>query len=888
MVLNSTTGVCTSGWGDLDANDPTLSSSSRTYCPGNTCWDTNGSDYLDDVAYLMYNYDLFPETNPNFADMIGKQTISTYVVGLTMDNMMLAETARNGGGQYYTASNATQLKSALTSIINNINLRDFAFAAFTAPKRVTTNVGEGASYVGYFMPSAELSADSPFWLGHLQSFKVTDVWCPDFENDGLDGDDCATKYETEFECQSANPRSETYPNLTCKRTIEMADKETWDAAPLLSERTAARNLYSNNDTTPVAFTLANRDSLQTLGLTVNDTSANYIITTMNNGTTALGKILGDIFHSDIAYVGPPLIGKKYLSSLNPSDCGTTSGLDKTEDARCYEKLFTDKAARRKVLYTGSNDGVLHQIDALTGEELWGFIPDAILPSLTGILVDRDYTFTVDGRMSAEDIYYRGASNVWKTILAFGLRHGGNAYYALDITSVESQPNVLWKFEDGTYSGESWDKPIIGKINYYDTTAGKNIDRWVVVVAAGFAFNNENPNDLKGKAVFVIDASSGELVWMIGYDPTNGVDDDTNTVAIDTAVSGVRLLTRKPEFNYSIPSGLTAVDRDNNGYLDTIYFGNVAGHLFKTDISKVTPGDWKTYQLFKHVLTDSASATISNVSGAIVRVNSVANYTEDQSVIGSVSHAMGVIGNVDSANNELTIQATPSSGGPGFLNGEQVLVRSFDPIFLPPAVAFDKCANLWVTFGTGDRTRSRTNPTYGKLVSLRDGTTTVNDEAVQKNDILIGDLVALSWTDNTLNATSIKVANKWGWYFTFPDSAQYEKLFDPDPVILPDEYLRSHIYFNTYQRPPDTASASDDCNAPEDSTMTFYDICLDYCGDGTVAGVKEAGRFAGGGMFKDYTIIQGTAELASIPPAQRIMNIKLTYTGGLLFWKEKKR
>jgi hypothetical protein len=162
------------------------------------------------------------------------------------------------------------------------------------------------------------------------------------------------------------------------------------------------------------------------------------------------------------------------------------------------------------------------------------------------------------------------------------------------------------------------------------------------------------------------------------------------------------------------------------------------------------------------------------------------------------------------------------------------------------------------------------------------------EPGQKINILENDLVSISWSGNTLAETNIKATDKWGWYFTFPDATQYEKLFDPDPVILPDTELHPHVYFNTYQRPPSSTASSDDCNAPEDATMRFYDISMDYCGAGTTSGSKEEGRFAGGGMFKDYLIIQGTGELASIPPAQNIFNIKLLYTGGLLFWREKKR
>ena len=73
-------------------------------------------------------------------------------------------------------------------------------------------------------------------------------------------------------------------------------------------------------------------------------------------------------------------------------------------------------------------------------------------------------------------------------------------------------------------------------------------------------------------------------------------------------------------------------------------------------------------------------------------------------------------------------------------------------------------------------------------------------------------------------------------------------------------------------------------------MYFYNLKMDFCGSGTGSGDKESGRIAGGGMFQgsDFILYEGTGNVASIPPLQDIMPIKLIYTGGLLFWKEKKR
>jgi len=333
-----------------------------------------------------------------------------------------------------------------------------------------------------------------------------------------------------------------------------------------------------------------------------------------------------------------------------------------------------------------------------------------------------------------------------------------------------------------------------------------------------------------------------------------------------------------------------VDRDSDGFLDTIYFGNVAGHLFKTDISSANPAQWKTYQLYKKEGLHSApqaSTTIDSISGNILTLDTGATgFNIHRNVFGLTSKAMGTIDAVDSVKSNIVTVSTVSPSS--FVAGETLVIPSYDPIYLAPAVFFDKGFNLWVAFGSGDRTRSRTNPDSGKFMALRDGTTTVSASTVQKTDILLSDLVPLTWTGLTMDPTDIKVDGKWGWQFTFPMFGNGEKLFDPEPIVLPDLNLIPHIYFNTYQ--PSTEETSSECDAPKNGIMYYYDLACDYGGAGTVGGYYESGRIAGGGVFQgtDYIIYQGQGEVASIPPLQDIKPIKLIYTGSLLFYKEKKR
>lgn len=922
-----------SNWGDGDSHDPASYGAAQpttftpAYCTQSTCWRTDsnlrGTDFLDDVAYYLKENDIFPDAiRP---DMPHKQNIETFTIGFSIDNELLKETAKNGNGEYYTAGDYTTLKAKLSSAITNIMLRNFAFASYTAPKRVTTAVGEGSSFIGYFMPS-----DNPIWDGHLQSYTMNDKWFADVDNDDAlsETEQSGTAYEMQATCQSITGKK-------CLQTVSMDATPNWDAADKLSSLTSDRNLYTLHfpSGTPTMLNFTASASIETLhSILVSEgvlteaedpSSADPLLDRLQTHTivnSISNKLnFGDVFHSDIAYVGAPLKGKIYLQNYNPTpECDLTvkDGTGNPSDVDCYQKFRLDHGSRRKVLYVGTNAGIIHMVDANTpgsgdtyaaegGKEIWGFIPDEILPSLKTIAIDKKFTYTADGRMTADDIYCHGAADPWKTILAFGLKDGGQSFYALDITNVQDSPTFLWKFKDTVYSGNSWSKPIIGKIRYTDGSS--SYDRWVVIVSGGRAFNNENTTDNKGKAVFVLDAANGDVIWMIGYNSANGAADVTTTPEMEVNKlayanpsghpSGQKHLTKDAAFNYCIPSAISAIDRDNNGYIDSIYFGNIAGNLFKIDMANASPTNWKTYLLYQTDLTPLVGSgridaiTLSTPANIYQITLLSGALTVGSNVIGrSSSYPMGFITEPPEKSGSNWLYKIQETSDASFSVNEIIDIKPYDPIFLAPAIYTDSCNNYWVNFGTGDRLRSRTNTASGKFVSVKDGASTPSN--LTKNNLV--ELTFSSSTNAFTGSTNLKVADKWGWYFNFPDSAYGEKLFDPDPIVLPDKYLLPHIYFNTYQYNSSTAPSTD-CNAPSAGSMHFYEITIDYCGAGTASGYREDGRISGGGMMEgsEFIMIEGTADVGSVdlpglnkPP--KLLSKALPYTGQLIFLKEKKR
>jgi hypothetical protein len=460
---------------------------------------------------------------------------------------------------------------------------------------------------------------------------------------------------------------------------------------------------------------------------------------------------------------------------------------------------------------------------------------------------------------------------------------------MDITQVTDKPNLLWKFKDDIHSGQSWGKPIIGRVLVQDPNDNtKVVTKWVVLVPGGFAFNSENPNNLEGKAVFMVDAATGELIWKIAYDPLGGADDTPNAETEILEVNNddpARHLTRSELFNFPIPSALTAVDTDNDGYMDGIYFGNTGGNLFKTDLSNPDMEEWTTYVLYKTEITTKAQSVIDVIveGEQFTQITVPAKVFEvGDGIMGMASYATGYVISID--NKTLTVAVTSGQ----FLLGEGIITRIYDPIYLSPTVAFDTCYQLWVAFGTGDRDRPRTNLKYpgGRFIILKDD---------GRTNSTVGDLSQISYTsDNTLTRDSVENVIGWRLDFTLADG---EKLFDPEPIILPDENLIPHIYFNTY-RPPETEikDLENPCDAPDEGIMTVYDLYLSSCGTtDVIEGERFTGRIAGGGMYegKEYVMyISKSGDVADVPGGEggnfSAVVKKLPYPGGIVFWLEKRR
>ncbi|MFP8877462.1 MAG: hypothetical protein VCB99_11280, partial [Myxococcota bacterium] len=366
-----------------------------------------------------------------------------------------------------------------------------------------------------------------------------------------------------------------------------------------------------------------------------------------------GKKLWDIFHSNPVVVGPP-----------------NSGVG----GDAYRKFATQYAHRKRVIYAGSNGGFVHGFDAGefdpaaggydrgTGEELFGFMAHPARRNIAELPRDTQRSnYYMDGSVQAADVWLYPTPTAqpgdatkwdeWRSVLLGGMRQGGRAIWALDVsnppdaanpggvTGGPAYPGYLWEFpcEDlsaaectgsgvvptgrsyADYMGETWSEPIVTRVKVRvscGTGSCPTYDRSVAIFGAGYdplADPNRSHNadtspgtratdtltddydasqdagtSRAGRAIFMVDVTSGEVLAMKHYDP-----DPT---------------AGNPEMRYGFAAAPAVFDLDFDGYADVVYLADLGGNLWKWVVHDDVPdpihgsGDvdqpeWKFHKVF---------------------------------------------------------------------------------------------------------------------------------------------------------------------------------------------------------------------------------------------------------------------------------------------------
>ena len=284
--------------------------------------------------------------------------------------------------------------------------------------------------------------------------------------------------------------------------------------------------------------------------------------------------LGTAPHGNLLYVGAPGLGMP----------GAGYGL--------HRKALLQ---RRKMLYLGANDGLLHAFDARTGSEVFAYLPQALLRAAPAV-ASTHYSPgpLLDGAAAAAEVQVLGH---WKTVLVSGMGGGAQGVFALNITDPArfAQDGALWEFtdRDDRLMGNVRAPPAFARINM-GGKEGAPAYRDFAVVASGY---NNYVNDGKettapasAAAIFLLalDKAPG-TPWTLGSnyfrlkvpvasgggDGGHGSDADTGADAAPHAL------------------GPPAVVPGGDGALAFLYAGDLQGNIWRLDMAGGPP--WKEGQ-----------------------------------------------------------------------------------------------------------------------------------------------------------------------------------------------------------------------------------------------------------------------------------------------------
>jgi type IV pilus assembly protein PilY1 len=568
-----------------------------------SCPDSH-DDWMDDVAYRMYRTD--------FSPLPGEQNLTVHTVAFDLDGepeaqALLQDTATHGGGIFTLGTEYDALKAAYTAAIANIFEGVVSFTAPTVPSSRTQ--GEGAFYYSYFKPES----DKSFWRGSLAAYKI------DVNGNIVDA--------------AGNVLLSTGSGV-----IDPNAPSFWEAGQLLGSNTA-RNLWTTRAGTRKRFNKANvlaadmdltaaeipqYPNYDTPAVSINNiTDLGHALVDYVNGQDAFDEdedgdttelrdaVLGDIFHSSPLLIGPPTTAHDLEEGFGPATTADT--------------FLARYGLRDRVLYGGANDGVLHAFEAGTagdnpatgdlendfydigtGEELFGYVPAVLLPTIKMMPRNKPRTYYyVDGPPVAADAWLGAnhdyanpkTADEWATVLIVGMREGGEGYLALDVTDPSGisgahgpYPKFLWEFTNPKLA-EAWSEPIITRVRVaggsglgdkcgYDDGDGDCREQWVAIFGGGYRADG-NPNSGsyisnpssgswsdKGKGIFMVSLDTGQVLAEVVFD------------ANDFSADG------PGNMRYALPSTPAVLDHDFDGFADVVYIGDLGGQMWKWDISSV--------------------------------------------------------------------------------------------------------------------------------------------------------------------------------------------------------------------------------------------------------------------------------------------------------------
>ena len=719
-----------------------------------------GGQCLGALAQYMYQSDLR-------SDVAAKQNVTTYFIGFgdtfktdpnaTAYYNYLNNAATRGGGKAFTATSLAELTAVFAQIfgeVQNIN------TSFSAPAVAVNAFNRTQTlddlYVSVFKPSG-----SYHWPGNVKKYKVTNGVITDANT--LPAVNSSTGFFSDTS-QSFWSSVVDGPNVdvggaASKLPIPSARVlYTYLGAAVPSVATALTDIGGAADADfGISVAVASDPSRVDL---INWAKGQDVMDDNNNGSTTDQRfVMGDPIHTQPAVV---IYG---------------TGTDDT------------------VLYTPTNDGYLHSINGRTGVENWAYLPRELLDKLKLLMADDPSTtkhYGIDGQITLIKYDINGdgiidASAGDRVLLYFGTGRNADvrAYYALDVTD-KSAPKFLWMINNSTLPdlGQTWSTPTVARVNINGGGVTQNSQKLVLIMGGGYDPAEDGYTyvtaDAVGNHIYMVDALYGTLLWSAG----------------GTSTSSNYKIAR---MNHAIPSPVTVLDTNGDGFADRMYVGDMAGQLWRFDIY-------------------NGQSQSNLVVGGVM------------ASLGSAEESTHLAANTRRFYSAPDVAAIQKAGTPTFLN---------------------------IAIGSGYRGHPLDSATVDRFYSIRDyhPFDQLNQAQYTSMMSMANLIVDSTLQDITTQAQSVvAVANgSPGWKLLLNTHGTGEK------VLVPGRTFNDFIFFTTYS--PNVALSADPCVGVGSGTNRSYIVSVfnggavvDRNNSGTVTVADRSSDLSQGGIAPETTFL----------------------------------
>ena len=511
----------------------------------------------------------FMAQNDQVASIPGSR-VNTHTIGFAVAGPAwnyLQRIAEAGEGQAYEANSADGLISSFKQIINSVTSTNQSFQAVTTSFDATRLQTSDRAFMTLFKPS-----DKRQWSGNLKGYFL--------RKDGLHD------VQDRIALTNAPSGEVVFRPIAQSFWSTMSDGNDPLAGGFANAFTpSSRPVYTITDPTETS--------------NVDLADGNHAFAISNAGLTAA------------------LLGMPGTATVADRD----ALIDWARSNRVGDPLHTRPqvveygGSTGNVLFFSTNQGLLHAVDinlpaavgdSSGGDELFAFMPRRLLANVYQQSLDQtgaSHIYGLDGTLTVwrQDKDNDGViNNADKVYLYLGMRRGGTAYYAFDVTD-PTQPVLMWQIDETVAGfaalGQTWSGLRRATIDDNGTL------RDVLIFGGGYDADQDtagtvrNPaGDDQGLGVYIIDAHTGALLTSVGP----GTPAFTKNAA---------------SMIYSIPADIRITDSDSNGIDDRLYFGDMGGQLWRIDIKEgaaiTNPAALSAYRIADLGLDASGAATAAS-------------------------------------------------------------------------------------------------------------------------------------------------------------------------------------------------------------------------------------------------------------------------------------